>query len=155
MRFHVSFVFFLTGEESTLFVVLVIESFKLNSYSDDVEKFIKMIGECVRKTLSLIPGTKLVIANTLSCFAEKAELPCETLQVYAPKRIGLTTMLDLLKKRWKTLDLISVMQELKRTLRAEEISRKQEERVELWDRNIQAVEIQENLSFLPRLQKTE
>ena len=155
MRFHVSFVFFLTGEESTLFVVLVIESFKLNSYSDDVEKFIKMIGECVRKTLSLIPGTKLVIANTLSCLAEKAELPCETLQVYAPKRIGLTTMLDLLKKRWKTLDLISVMQELKRTLRAEGISRKQEERMELWDRNIQAVEIQENLSFLPRLQKTE
>ena len=155
VRFHVSFVFFLTGEESTLFVVLVIESFKLNSYSDDVEKFIKMIGECVRKTLSLIPGTKLVIANTLSCFAEKAELPCETLQVYAPKRIGLTTMLDLLKKRWKTLDLISVMQELKRTLRAEGISRKQEERMELWDRNIQAVEIQENLSFLPRLQKTE
>ena len=113
VRFHVSFVFFLTGEESTLFVVLVIESFKLNSYSDDVEKFMKMIGECVRKTLSLIPGTKLVIANTLSCLAEKAELPCETLQVYAPKRIGLTTMLDLLKKRWKTLDLISVMQELK------------------------------------------
>ena len=88
-------------------------------------------------------------------FAEKAELPCETLQVYAPKRIGLTTMLDLLKKRWKTLDLISVMQELKRTLRAEGISRKQEERMELCDRNIQAVEIKENLSFLPRLQKTE
>ena len=106
----------------------------------------------MRKTLSLIPGTKLVIANTLSCFAEKAELPCETLQVYAPKMIGLTTMLDLLKKRWKTLDLISVMQELKRTLRAEGISRKQEERMKLCDR---AMEIQENLSFLPRLQKTE
>ena len=44
---------------------------------------------------------------------------------------------------------------IKRTLRAEGISRKQEERMELWDRNIQAVEIQENLSFLPRLQKTE
>ena len=65
------------------------------------------------------------------------------------------TMLDLLKKRWQTLDLISVMQELKRTLRAERISRKQEETMELWDRNIQAVEIRENLSFLPRLQKTE
>ena len=109
----------------------------------------------MRKTLSLIPGTKLVIANTLSCLAEKAELPCETLQVYAPKMLGLTPMLDLLKKRWKTLDLVSVMQESKRTLRAEGISRKQEERMELRDRNIQAVEIQENLSFLPRLQKTE
>ena len=65
--------FFLTGEESTLFVVLVREGFKLNSYSDDVENFMKMIGECVRKTLSLIPGAKLLIANTLSCLAEKAE----------------------------------------------------------------------------------
>ena len=147
--------FFLTGEESTLFVVLVIESFKLNSYSDDVENFMKMIGECLRKTLSLIPGAKLLIANNSSCLAEKAGIPCETLQVYLPERIGLTTMLDLLKKRWQTLDLISVMQELKRSLRAEGISRKQEERMELWDRNIQAVEIQENLSFLPRLQKTE
>ena len=155
MRFTGSFVFFLTGEESTLFVVLVSESFKINSYSDDIEKFMKMIGECVRKTLSLIPGTKLLIANTLSCLAEKAEFPFETLQVYSPKRIGLMTMLDLLKKRWQTLDLISVMQELKRTLRAERISRKQEETMELWDRNIQAVEIRENLSFLPRLQKTE
>ena len=109
----------------------------------------------MRKTLSLIPGTKLLIANTLSCLAEKAEFPFETLQVYSPKRIGLMTMLDLLKKRWQTLDLISVMQELKRTLRAERISRKQEETMELWDRNIQAVEIRENLSFLPRLQKTE
>ena len=57
--------FFLTGEESTLFVVLVREGFKLNSYSDDVENFMKMIGECLRKTLSLIPGAKLLIANNL------------------------------------------------------------------------------------------
>ena len=83
----------------------------------------KMIGECVRKALSLIPGAKLLIANNLSCLAEKAEIPCETLQVYSTERIGLTTMLDLLKKRWQTLDLISVMQELKRSLRAEGISR--------------------------------
>lgn len=61
-------------------------------------------------------------------------------------------MLDLLKKRWQTLDFISVMRELKRTLRAEGIGK---ETMELWDRNIQAVEVQENLSFLPRLQKTE
>ena len=155
MRFTGSFVFFLTCEESTLFVVLVREGFKLNSYSDDVENFMKMIGECVRKTLSLIPGAKLLIANNLSCLAEKAEIPCETLQVYSPERIGLTTMLDLLKKRWQTLDLISVMQELKRSSRAQGISRKQEETTKLWDRNTQLVEIQENLSCLPRLQKTE
>lgn len=59
------------------------------------------------------------------------------------------------EKRWQTLDLISVMQELKRSLRAEGISRKQEETTKLWDRNTQLVEIQENLSCLPRLQKTE
>ena len=34
-------------------------------------------------------------------------------------------------------------------------SRKQEETTKLWDRNTQLVEIQENLSCLPRLQKTE
>ena len=96
----------------------------------------------MRKTLSLIPGAKLLIANNSSCLAEKAGIPCETLQVYLPERIGLTTMLDLLKKRWQTLDLISVMQELKRSLRAEGISRKQEETTKLWDRNTQLVKIQ-------------
>ena len=86
------------------------------------------------KTLSLIPGAKLLIANNLSCLAEKAEIPCETLQEYSPERIGLMTMLDLLKKRWQTLDLISIMQERERTLRAERIYRKEEEIMELWDR---------------------
>ena len=113
---------------------LSLKHFTLNSYIDNAENFLKMIGECVSKTLSLIPGAKLLIANNLSCLAEKAEIPCETLQVYSPERIGLMTMLDLLKKRWQTLDLISIMQERERTLRAERIYRKEEEIMELWDR---------------------
>lgn len=83
------------------------------------------------------------------------EIPRETLQVRLSTRIALATMLHLLKKRSQTLDLISVMLELKRTLRLKRMSYEQEERVTVWSHRERPVEIFENLSCLPKLQKTE
>lgn len=63
----------------------------------------------------LIPHTKLVIINGSTGRLSLGNLPPETLQVFLPERIGLGSMLELLNKRYKSLDLISVMLELKRT----------------------------------------
>ena len=82
------------------------------------------------------------------------EIPRETLYVrdwdYGQGRIALPTLLELLRKRWQTLDLISVMMELQRTL-----AMPQYELVEGYQWGLNQVTVQENLSCLPRLQKTE
>ena len=125
----------------------------------DGSKFITLIRGCVREKLALIPETKLLITNSFSSVMEKEEIPRETLQLYLPRRIVLASLLELLNKRWKTMDLISVMLELKRTFvtRGETILH-EEERLELpflfLDDCTQA-KMDENLSCLPRLQKTE
>ena len=65
-------------------------------------------------------------------------------------------MLELLNKRWQTLDLISMMMELQRTVAIKLTSQSQlvrRGRVDQWVRN--AVTLQDTLSCLPKLQKTE
>lgn len=57
-------------------------------------------------------------------------------------------LLDLLNKRWQTLDLVSVMQELQRTL----IIKKTPQYKLIEGKS---VDIFDNLSCLPRLQKKE
>ena len=74
-----------------------------------------LIRGCLREKLALIPETKLVITNSSFSVMEKEEIPRETLQLYLPRRIVLATLPELLNKRWQTMDLISVMLELKRT----------------------------------------
>lgn len=74
-----------------------------------------LIRGCLREKLALIPETKLVITNSSLIVMEKEEIPRETLQLYLPRRIVLATLPELLNKRWQTMDLISVMLELKRT----------------------------------------
>ena len=71
----------------------------------------------------------------------------ETLEVYFPVDILLATVREHLEKRWQTLDLISVMQEVKRThanLFADHRFPAKSE-----------VTVRENLSCIPRLQKVE
>lgn len=120
-----------------------------------------MIEESVREQLALIPYTKLLISHDVygltstGALAKMEEIARETLQVRLSTRIALATMLHLLKKRSQTLDLISVMLELKRTLRLKRMSYEQEERVTVWSHSERPVEIFENLSCLPKLQKTE
>ena len=107
--------------------------------------------------LALIPETKLVITNSSSSVIEKEEIPHETLQLYSPRRIVLATLSELLNKRWQTMDLVSVMLELKRTFvtRGETILHGEEDLSFLFVDDYSQAKMDENLSCLPRLQKTE
>ena len=119
------------------------------------------IEECLKEKLSLIPHTKLLIIDDCSKMMKKDEPPPETLQVYLRRANGLGALLQHLNKRYELLDLIAVMMELKRAVLTpydhlhafndydddDEWSFSRRERGD--------VEIYENLSFLPRLQKME
>ena len=127
-------------------------------YSDD--DFVPSIEECLKERLALIPHTKLLIIDAWSKMMEKDEIPPETLQVYLRKRNGLGALLEHLNKRYKSLDLIAVMMELKRTvltphyhLHTYDYDNDGEWSFSRRERG--AVEIYENLSCLPRLQKME
>ena len=147
--------FLIAGKESVLSVILIVNSFK-RSLTDGA-KFMTLIRGCLREKLALIPEAKLLITNSFSSVMEKEEIPRETLQLYLPRRIVLASLLELLNKRWKTMDLISVMLELKRTFvtRGETIFHEEEELPFLFLDDYTQAKMDENLSCLPRLQKTE
>ena len=92
--------------------------------------------------LALIPNTKIVITDDLlgHLWANNANV-CETLELCFSRDSLLATMLEHLEKRWQTLDLISVMQEVNRTLHR--FSGREN------------VTMRENLSCIPRLQKVD
>ena len=112
--------------------------------SDAIHQKTITIERCLREKLALISDTKLLITNNFSRFARKENILSETLEVYLSNKDQLTTLLELLTKRLETLDLISVMQELQRTFPPD-------------DNHFRrfGVQIRENLSCAPRLQKTE
>ena len=95
-------------------------------------KMEKLLGE----KLALINNTKLVITSHDSYIWTSNAMARETLQVYFSKERALAPMVELLNNRWQTLDLISVMLEVKRT-------------------HARRVKVVENLSCLPRLQKVD
>ena len=101
-----------------------------------------------KEKLALIPDTKLVITNNhlgdvSGDVSANNAIARETLQVYFSRDSLLATMLEHLEKRWQTLDLISVMQEVNRTLAHHRFSGREE------------VTVLENLSCIPRLQKVD
>ena len=115
-----------------------------------------MIEACLTEKLKLIQDTKLLITGLLS---QVKEIPSETLQVCIVLRGIPTMMLEILKKRRQTLDLISMMQELQRTctekisLQEPQLSRKFRGSIKSLGQSIRKkVRIHENLSCLPRLQ---
>ena len=112
--------------------------------SDAIHQKTITIERCLREKLALIPDTKLLITNNFFTFAREENILSETLEVYLSHKDELTTLLELLTKRLETLDLISVMQELQRTFPPD-------------DNHFRrfGVQIRENLSCAPRLQKTE
>ena len=85
-----------------------------------------------------------MITNNVSRMREKENLSSETLEVDLSGKDVLSALLQLLNKRFDTLNLISVMQELQRTFPPD-------------DNHFRrfGVQIRENLSCVPRLQKTE
>ena len=113
----------------------------------------RMIEACLTEKLKLIQDTKLLITGLLS---QVKEIPSETLQVCNLDLRGIPTMmLEILKKRRQTLDLISMMQELQRTCIEKEpqLSRKFRGSIKSLGQSIRKkVRIHENLSCLPRLQ---
>ena len=138
------------GKASTLFVVLIQNRLGLERTSGAVlEQMSINIKRCLSEKLALIPDTKVVIANNMPRMRRERNISSETLEVYLSGKGVLTTLLQLLSKRLDTLDLISVMQELQRTV----------PRTVSPYRNLgyvyTPVKIRDNLSSVPRLQKTE
>ena len=152
LRKNVFLVF--VGKASTLFVVLIQNSLRLEQTSGAVlQQMIINIKRCLSEKLALIPDTKVVIANNLPPMRE-GNISSETLEVYLSEKGVLTTLLQLLSKRLDTLDLISVMQELQRTV-SQTGPRYYSRRLGYSNVSHTPVEIRDNLSSVPRLQKTE
>ena len=138
------------GKASTLFVVLIQSRLEWEQTSGAVlRQMIIRIKRCLSEKLALIPDTKVVIANNLPPMRE-GNISSETLEVYLSEKGVLTTLLQLLSKRLDTLDLISVMQELQRT-----VSRTLSRHYRYHEDVYTPVQIRDNLSSVPRLQKTE
>ena len=107
------------------------------------------IKRCLSEKLALIPDTKVVIANNLPPMRE-GNISSETLEVYLSGTGVLTALLQLLSKRLDALDLISVMQELQRTV-SPTLPRHYRYHEDVYP----PVQIRDNLSSVPKLQKTE
>ena len=143
------------GKASTLFVVLIQNSLRLEQTSGAVlQQMIINIKRCLSEKLALIPDTKVVIANNMPRMKKEGNISSETLEVYLSEKGVLTTLLQLLSKRLDTLDLISVMQELKRTV-PRTVPSYYSRLLGYSDFSHTPVQIRDNLSSVPRLQKTE
>jgi len=129
-----SFLIFFFIENFTCVAVFII--------SDDDFFSAALLEQHVIDTLELIPNrTKLVVSP--SQFESLAEVP-ETLHVRYYSCDGLlffTRMIEIFNKRWQTLDLISMMQELKRT--------------QATRHGCGFCSMKENLSTLPKFQQKE
>ena len=125
----------------TLHIILLNISTTALLHSGD---FIAEMKTLFKEKLALIPDTKLVIGNIrLGNVWASNENASETLQVYFSRDSLLATILEHLEKRWQTLDLISVMQEVNRTLTHQRFPGREE------------FTVLENLSCIPRLQKVD
>ena len=143
------------GKASTLFIVLIQNSLRLVRTSGAVlQQMIISIKRCLSEKLALIPETKVVITSNVPRAGEEGNISSETLEVHLSEKGVLTTLLQLLSKRLDTLDLISVMQELQRTL-LRTVPSYYSRRLGYSDFSHTPVQIRDNLSSAPRLQKTE
>lgn len=114
-----------------------------------------MIERCLTNNLALIPDeAKLVI--TRSHWEEIAEIS-ETLYLAYGRRSEkfVATLLEILSKRWGTLNLISMMLEVQRTLPLKLISQHALVKSPLNYARYIPVIVHDSLSSLPRLQMTE
>ena len=143
------------GKASTLYVILIQNSLRLDRTDGAVlQEMIISIKRCLSDKLALIPDTKVVIANNMPSMRKERNISSETLEVHLSEKGVLTTLLQLLSKRLDTLDLISVMQELQRTV-SRTVRRYYSGRLSYSDFSPTPVQIRDNLSSVPRLQKTE
>ena len=109
--------------------------------------FGKMIERRLTEKLALIPDeTKLLIVTRELELMDGAS---ETLQVVYDRynKDAVPTLLEIFSKRWKTLDLISIMQEFQRALSHKHLER--------FGYTITAVAIKNSLSSIPIFTETE
>ena len=119
-------------------MVFIISEDKLNTEAN--------LEECVVEKLALIPDhAKLVVSSHVE-WKSIAKVP-ETLHVVYRDRGDvsvLTRIIEIFNKRWQTLDLISMMQELKRATNRDSQGRHY---------RIPCMYIKDSLSSLPTFQK--
>lgn len=116
----------------------------LAASTHEVKEFLRTTQRHLTEKLALIPTTKLVVTDFAPWLNVDTEvLPQETLNVRLNDRGKLATIFEVLNKRWPTLDLISAFREVQRTAQLHIPG------------NFRVCDIFENLSCLPRLQKTD
>ena len=152
---HLVFLF-LTDDKSTLFVAFRVLNSKRDtskrryrgigflpkSYRVDKNSRDPVTGIMMEKLASFPTATKLLVTPTWNTRPSKelGEIP-ESLHVeYRGGEETLSSILEVLSKRWQTLDLISIMKEVQRT-----VSRYGGNKI---------TKITDNLSTIPRFQST-
>lgn len=150
--------FLFVGKEATLFCALYIEDCKKLYDDETIEKILEPTRELLSQKLAQIPNNIKIVIEYTEDFRlwQYKEIPQETLKLklYRERKLSLATVLELLTKRWMTLDLISVFREVKRTLHIRMAPQLMAVFPDM--RNINIVcDVYENLSFLPRLQGTD
>ena len=124
----------------------------------------KMIEDCVFEKMALIPDKTKFVGSTAG-WSDIGQLP-EILHVtqktsFRPlsraERDFLSLLGDILNKRWRTLDLISMMEEVNRDLLMKEITA-DFDRLDIdlrhWSQSL-GVAIKDSLSSFPRFKKKE
>ena len=121
----------------------------------EIKEFSRTTQSYLTERLALIPSAKLVITDIGYWLHLNTEvLPQETLYVRINERgkLALATIFELMNKRWQTLDLISVFREVQRTLPIKKAP--QQYFQGNFQVSVSVCDLLENLSCLPRLQKT-
>ena len=122
-----------------------------SNHYDYFEECIEETQKFLAEKLNLIPNTKLVISDRWHLRNEDhVKMFQDTLHVQINGRRALSTMLEVLNKRWQTLDLISVFREIQRTLPVQYDLFYQRDRFSSLDYVCQIVDI---LTCRPKLQK--
>ena len=138
-------------EKSTLFVVYV----DVDTSNIQEDAYMMMLT-CLKEKLALIPHEPKLLLFPQPVMNLNKEIS-EALFVWFPptsvKNYFEATMLTFLSRRWQTLDLVSMMREIQRTFPLKVTSYLDYERRSRW--NLKSISIDDSLSSLPRLQKTE
>lgn len=112
--------FLFVGEDATLFCALYVEDCKKLYDEETIEKILEPTRELLNQKLAQIPNNIKIVIEYTEDFRlwEYKEIPQETLKLklHRERKLSLATALELLTKRGRTLDLLSVFREVKRTL---------------------------------------
>lgn len=146
--------------QSTLFVVFDVYSGIFSRYAGIVQIFNEKILEGLTKMLAVIPDARKVVISCLppNTFDERSNTLHVVYKDLYDKSRFVATLLEILSKRWQTLDIISVMQEVQRNMFAIQHRNSADDYSKYSGRYYQRdnpVIIKDSLCSIPRLQKTD